>query len=92
MTIIFLTVLKARPGGYSLLAKISALALDEQAPHGFVGYANLLRASHASLESDQGAPQDKKITPLRWGERVLGGYSCLLCKRKIFTLAAYKRA
>ena len=29
------------PGGYSSLAKISALALDEQAPRGIVGYANL---------------------------------------------------
>ena len=53
----------ARPGGYSLSAKISALALDEQAPHGFVGYANLLRASHARLESyPEHAAKERKNT------------------------------
>ena len=46
-------------------AKISTLALDERAPHGFVGYANPATASHG--ENPLPLNQKERFNPTRMG-------------------------
>ena len=62
-------------GGYSLSAKISALALDEPAPHGCVGYANLRTCDASARSSPNRASHNRKENDIRKGCHIIGGYS-----------------